>query len=72
MGMTLPVIVDRHRFEARTVATDTVKVDVNVGMDKPISYFSAVHTVTFPVAEGSRPGEFELLIGFDSKASGSG
>jgi hypothetical protein len=41
-------------------------------MDKPISYFSAVHTVTFPVAEGSRPGEFELIIGFDSKASGSG
>jgi hypothetical protein len=71
-GLTLPVIVVVNDSKRERVATDTVKVDVNVGMDKPISYFSAVHTVTFPVAEGSRPGEFELIIGFDSKASGSG
>jgi hypothetical protein len=28
--------------------------------------------VTFPIPEGSRPGEFELVVGFDSKVAGSG
>jgi hypothetical protein len=28
--------------------------------------------MTFQIPEGSRPGEFELVVGFDSKASGSG
>jgi hypothetical protein len=66
------VIVVVHDSKQQQVATDSVKVDVNVGTDKPISYFSAVHTVSFPVPEGSRPGEFELIIGFDSRPSGTG
>jgi hypothetical protein len=43
-----------------------------VGADKPIGYFSAVQSVTFDVPEGTRPGEFEVMIGFDSKAAGAG
>ncbi len=71
-SLSLPVIVVVHDSKQQQVATDSVKVDVNVGTDKPISYFSAVHTVSFPVPEGSRPGEFELIIGFDSRPSGTG
>jgi hypothetical protein len=71
-GLTLPVVVVVRDSKRDNVATDSVKVDVNVGLDKPISYFSAVHTVTFPVPEGSRPGEFELVVGFDGRATGSG
>lgn len=71
-GLSLPIVVVVHDSKQQRVATDTVKVDVNIGADKPISYFSAVHTVSFPVPEGSRPGEFELVIGFDSRPSGSG
>ena len=42
-----------------------MKVDVDVAVDKPIGYFSIVRSVTFNVPEGSRPGEFEVFVGFD-------
>jgi hypothetical protein len=71
-ALTLPVAVIVNDSKRDRVATDTMKVDVNIGADKPISYFSAVRTISFAVPEGSRPGEFELIIGFDSRASGSG
>jgi len=71
-ALTLPVAVIVNNSKRDRVAADTMKIDVNIGADKPISYFSAVHTISFAVPEGSRPGEFELVIGFDSRASGSG
>ncbi|MBA2125821.1 hypothetical protein DLM45_06225 [Hyphomicrobium methylovorum] len=71
-ALSLPVAVVVNDSKRARIATERVKVDVNMGMDKPISYFSAVHTVTFPIPEGSRPGEFELIVGFDSRADGAG
>jgi len=71
-ALSLPVIVVVNDSKQQRVATDTVKVDVNIGADKPISYFSAVHTVSFPIPEGSRAGEFELIIGFNGQSPGSG
>lgn len=71
-SVTLPVVVAVNDSKRAQVTSDSVKVDVNVGLDKPISYFSAVRTITFAIPEGSRPGEFELVVGFDSRASGSG
>ncbi|MBN9247293.1 MAG: hypothetical protein J0I81_07560 [Hyphomicrobium sp.] len=71
-NVKLPITVAVNDSKRTKVASDSAKVDVNVGLDKPISYFSAVRTVTFPIAEGSRPGEYELVVGFDSRAPGSG
>ena len=71
-NISLPVTVAVNDAKRATVASDNVKVDVDVGQDKPIAYFSTVRTITFPIPEGSRPGEFELVVGFNSKASGSG
>lgn len=71
-NVTLPITVAVNDSKRTKVASDSAKVDVNVGLDKPISYFSAVRTVTFPIAEGARPGEYELIIGFDSRAPSSG
>ena len=71
-NIVLPVNVSVTDSKRAKVAGDTMKVDVSVGADKPIGYFSAVRTVTFAVPEGSRPGEFEMLVGFDSKAAGAG
>ncbi len=71
-NVTLPITVAVNDSKRTKVTSDSVKVDVNVGLDKPISYFSAVRTVTFPIAEGSRPGEYELIVGFDSRAPSSG
>ena len=71
-NITLPLNIAVTDSKRAKVASDTMKIDVAVGADKPIGYFSAVRTVTFAVPEGSRPGEFELMVGFDNKATGAG
>ena len=69
---TFPVNVFLTDGKRAQLASDVAKVDVSVGADKPIGYFSAVRTITFNVPEGSRPGEFELFVGFDRKVPGAG
>lgn len=71
-NVSLPVNVTVTDSKRAKVAGDAMKVDVTVGAEKPIGYFSAVRTVTFTVPEGTRPGDFEVQIGFDSKAAGAG
>lgn len=71
-NISLPLNVTVSDAKKAKVAGDTLKVDVAVGDDKPIGYFSAVRTVTFAVPEGSRPGEFEVMVGFDTKVAGAG
>jgi hypothetical protein len=71
-NISLPLNVAVNDAKRAKIASDTLKVDVEVGADKPIGYFSAVRTVTFAVPEGSRPGEFEIMVGFDNKAAGAG
>lgn len=70
--ISLPVNVIVTDAKRAKVTGQAMKVDVVVGADKPIGYFSAVQSVTFDVPEGTRPGEFEVMIGFDSKAAGAG
>lgn len=64
--VTLPINVTVSDSKRAAVSSEQMKVDVEVGSDKPIGYFSTVHTVSFAVPEGSRPGEFELTVGFDN------
>lgn len=71
-SVTLPIMVAVNDGKRTRIQTDSVKIDVSVGLDKPISYFSTVRTISFPVAEGARPGEYQLTVGFDSKAPSSG
>ncbi len=54
------------------VATDKMQVAVDLQIDKPISYFSAVRTITFDVAQGARPGEYKLHVAFDRSIPGAG
>ena len=54
------------------VAADKARIDVTITSDKPEGYFSIVRTVTFNVPEGTRPGEFEVFIGFDQNVPGAG
>lgn len=70
--ISLPVNVIVTDAKRAKITGQSMKVDVVVGADKPIGYFSAVQSVTFDVPEGTRPGEFEVMIGFDSKAAGAG
>lgn len=71
--VTLPVSVMVTDGSNAKIAADAMKIDVPVALDKPIGYFSAVREVTFPITEGSRPGEYELFVSFDrTKAAGAG
>jgi hypothetical protein len=71
-NVKLPVTITITDAKREKVATETVKVDVDVAIDKPIGYFSAVKAITIPVPEGSRPGEYEINIGFDRNVPGAG
>jgi hypothetical protein len=71
-NVTLPVNIVVTDSKRERIATDSMSVDTAVAVDKPIGYFSAVRTVTFDIPEGSRPGEFEVFVGFDQKSQGAG
>ncbi len=70
--ITLPVNVFVTDAKREKIASDSLKVDTIVAVDNPIGYFSAVRTVTFPVPEGARPGEFEIFVGFERNTPNSG
>jgi hypothetical protein len=71
-SLKLPVNIVVTDAKREKIAVDSVKVDVDVAVEKPIGYFSAVRTVTVPVPEGARPGELEIQIGFDRNVPGAG
>jgi hypothetical protein len=70
--VTLPVNIFVTDAKRQKVATETARVSVDVAIDNPISYFSVVRSVTFPIPEGSRPGEYEVYVGFDRNVPGAG
>lgn len=70
--VSLPVNVFVTDSKRERIAADKMKVDVAVAVDNPIGYFSMVRTVTFNIPEGSRPGEFEVFVGFDRNVPGAG
>ncbi len=71
-SVTLPVNVFVSDAKRERILNDKLTIDVVIAADKPIGYFSAVRTVTFPIAEGARAGEYEIFVGFDQKAPGAG
>jgi hypothetical protein len=70
--VSLPVNLFVTDAKRERIASDKMKVNVSVAVDKPIGYFSMVRTVTFNIPEGSRPGEFEVFVGFDRNVPGAG
>jgi hypothetical protein len=70
--VSLPVNVFVADAKRARIVNDKAKVDVDVALDNPIGYFSIVRSVTFAIPEGSRPGEYEVFVGFDRAAPGAG
>ena len=70
--VVLPVSVIVHDAARAAVASDQAVVSVDMQVDNPIGYFSAVRTVTFDVAQGARPGEYQIDVMFDRTAPGAG
>jgi hypothetical protein len=71
-NVKLPINVTVTDAKRAKVKGDVVSVDATVAVDNPIGYFSTVRTVTFDIPEGTRPGEFEVFVGFDQGAQGAG
>jgi hypothetical protein len=71
-NVKLPINVTVTDAKRAKVTGDVVSVDATVAVDNPIGYFSTVRTVTFDIPEGTRPGEFEVFVGFDQGAQGAG
>ena len=70
--VSLPLNVFVTDAKREKISADKLKVDVDVVLDKPIGYFSVVRSISFPIPEGSRPGEYEVHVGFDRNAPGAG
>lgn len=70
--VSLPVNVFVTDAKRQKIATDKISVDVDVALDNPIGYFSVVRSVTFPIPEGTRPGEYKVYVGFDRSIPGAG
>ena len=70
VSMPLSIFVTDAKRER--IAADKIKVDVAISLDKPIGYFSTVRTVTFNIPEGTRPGEYEVFVGFERNVPGAG
>lgn len=70
--LSLPIEVFVADAKRDKVATEKLRVDATVAVENPIGYFSAVREVSFEVPEGSRPGEFEVFVGFERTTPNAG
>jgi hypothetical protein len=70
--VVLPVSVFVTDEKRNRLINDKLTVDVNVSVDNPIGYFSAVRTITFDLPEGSRPGDYQVFVAFDRATPGAG
>jgi|GEM_PF-278651 len=60
-----PVKVYVTDGEREKINTQIIKVSVNIAADKRIGYFSMVRTITIPVPQGARAGDYKLFVAFD-------
>lgn len=70
--VTLPLNVFVTDARREKIAQNAMKVDVALAVDQPIGYFSVVRTVSFEIAEGTRPAEYEVFVGFDRNLPNAG
>lgn len=70
--LSLPISVFVADAKREKISTSRLRVDASVAVENPIGYFSGVQTVTFDVPEGSRPGEFEVFVGFERTTPNAG
>lgn len=71
-NVQLPLAVFVTDAKRERVSNEKVRIDVPVALENPIGYFSSVKEVTFTIPVGSRPGEFEVYVGFERGIPNSG
>lgn len=66
--VNLPIKVFVTDADRQRLSSENIDIAVDVAVDNPIAYFSHVQTVSFAIPEGTRPGEFEVFVGFDGQS----
>ena len=70
--VALPLKVFVHDANRQRLSSEDMRIEVDVSVENPIGYFSQVRTVTFAIPEGTRPGEYEVLVGFGGNEAPAG
>ena len=70
--VNLPIKVFVTNADRQRLSSENIDIAVDVAVDNPIAYFSHVQSVSFAIPEGTRPGEFEVYVGFDDQRSTAG
>lgn len=70
--VTMPVKVFVNDADRQRLTSEDLNVAVDVSVENPIGYFSVVRKVTFAIPQGTRPGEYEVLVGFDKAGRAGG
>jgi len=68
----MPVKIHLTDRNKNIVSTQDFAVDVTIPNDNPVGYFSAVNDVTFALAPGVTPSDYQLFIAFERGSPGSG
>ena len=65
--VNLPIKVFVTDADRQRLSSENIDIAVDVAVDNPIAYFSHVQSVSFAIPQGTRPGEFEVYVGFDER-----
>jgi hypothetical protein len=65
--VNLPIKVFVTDADRQRLSSENIDIAVDVAVDNPIAYFSHVQSVSFAIPQGTRPGEFEVYVGFDEQ-----
>lgn len=68
----LPVRVYVADRSNEVVASQDMRLSVNITEDNPIGYFSQVREISVPLPRGVPPSDYKVFVAFDSDAPGAG
>ncbi|MGE0627427.1 MAG: hypothetical protein AB7O43_06335 [Hyphomicrobiaceae bacterium] len=67
--IVMPISVTLMNDNHQQLRSETINVETAVTIDNPIGYFSRVRTLEFQMPVGTRPGEFQIDIGFEQRGT---
>jgi hypothetical protein len=70
--VSLPVSVALTDVKRETIKAENTVVETALTIENPIGAFRAVRSLSFQIPVGSRPGEYEILVGFQQNVPGAG
>lgn len=70
--VTLPVEIRVANADHKVIKVDKLRVATTIQPGSPVAYFSMVRMVSFPIAIGTRPQDYQIYVGLKQSLAGSG